>query len=179
MWIIFQWVLTMPRLDTWTRRPPEEANLFGPSFLCAISHEFLRDFTKDGRDGESLFLLIIALSFVLHRSSRERLPYSTVTSLYVWVQDNEDLLIGFASRAQNLTPYLKEAVLFGLATKTIAVGDSGNLRPGERHATFPKSFLDTTTAETTEIVDRSKFMGRWLAKSGSETSVAAALGVRP
>ncbi len=169
----------MARLDPWTRRPPEEANLFGPSFLCALSHEFLRDLTKDGREGASLFLLILALSTALHRSSRERLPYSTVTSLYAWVQENEDLLIGFASRAQNLTPYLKEAILFGLATKTITVDDAGNLRPGERRATFPKSFLDDTTAETKEIIDRSKFMGRWLAKSGSETSVAAALGVRP
>jgi hypothetical protein len=169
----------MPRLDIWTRRPPEEANLFGPSFLCALSHEFLRDFTKDGRDGASLFLLIIALSTALHRSCRERLPYSTVTSLYAWIQDNEDLLIGFASRAQNLTPYLKESVLFGFATKTITVDDEGNLRPGKRRATFPKSFLDDTTAETKEIIDRSKFMGSWFAKSGSETSIAAALGVRP
>ncbi|MFU0505351.1 three component ABC system middle component [Pseudaminobacter sp. NGMCC 1.201702] len=169
----------MPRLDIWARRPPEEANLFGPSFLCALSHEFLRDFIKDGRDGTSLFLLVIALSTVLHRSSRERLPYSTVTSLYAWVQDNEDLLIGFASRAQNLTPYLKEAVLFGLATKTVIINEAGNLRPGKHRATFPKSFLDDTTTETKEIIDRSKFMGRWLAKSGSETSVAAALGVRP
>jgi hypothetical protein len=115
----------------------------------------------------------------LHRSCRERLPYSTVTSLYAWIQDNEDLLIGFASRAQNLTPYLKESVLFGFATKTITVDDEGNLRPGKRRATFPKSFLDDTTAETKEIIDRSKFMGRWFAKSGSETSIAAALGVRP
>jgi hypothetical protein len=169
----------MTKLDIWTRRPVEEANLFGPSFLCALSYEYLKEFTKDHEEGSSIFLIILALATCLHRSTRERLPYSTVTPLYAWVQDNEDLLIGFASRAKNVGPFVKEALMFGLATQTLQTGVVARLLPGTKKATFSKSFLDETTPETKSIVERSRFMGRWLSKSGSETSIAAALGVRP
>lgn len=167
------------RLDSWTRRPIEEANLFGPAFLCALTYEFLKEFTKDHDEGASLFLVVIAMGTSLHRSTRERLPYSTLTPLYAWVQDNEDLLIGFSSRANNIGPFMKEATMFGLATQTLQTGKDANLLLGSKKASFPKSFIDETTPETKSIIDRSRFMGRWLSKSGSETSIAAAFGVRP
>lgn len=169
----------MEHLDRWARRPSEEANLFNPPFLCALTHEFLKEFSSHQKDGASIFMVIVALATSLHRSSRERLPYSTVTALYAWVQENEDLLIGFASRAKNIGPYVKEAIMFGLATQTLILGNGSHLLPGTTRAVFSKGFLAETTAETKAIVERSRFMGRWLAKSGSEISIAALLGVRP
>jgi Family of unknown function (DUF6521) len=169
----------MERLEQWTRRPIEEANLFNPPFICALIHEFLKEFSNDRKNGASIFLVIIALATSLHRASRERLPYSTVTPLYAWVQENEDLLIGFASRAKNIGPYVKEAIMFGIAAGTLELGDGSLLVLGTKKATFTKRFLDETTAEMRSIVERSRFIGRWLAKSGSEISIAAVLGVRP
>lgn len=169
----------MARLEKWQDRPIEEANLFNPAFLCALVHEFLKDYVKAQAGGAPMTVVVIAMTATLHRASRERLPNRTVTPLYAWLQDNEDLLIGFASRARNIVPYVKEGILFGLATETLAVGDGHNLLPGAKKATFPKSFIDTTTAEMRSIIDRAKFVGRWLSNSGSEMSVAAAWGVKP
>jgi hypothetical protein len=169
----------MRLLEQWAHRPSEEANLFGPSFLCALIYEFVKNFVSNEKEGATLFMTTIALTTSLHRSSRERLPYSTVTSLYAWVQENEDLLVGFAHRSMNVGPYIKEGVLFGLATKVLVADDASILGLGAQRAAFPKAFVDDTTPETRSIIERTRFMGRWFAKSGTQTSIAAALGVRP
>ena len=142
-------------------------------------HEYLKEFSKDNDEGSSIFLVTLALAIILHRASRDRLPYSTVTPMYAWVQQNEDLLVGFAQRAKNIGPYVREAAMFGLASMTLRSSVGWNLLPGEKKATFAKSFLEEATTEMRNIVDRSRFIGRWMAKSGSEVSIAAALGVRP
>lgn len=169
----------MGSLEKWHNRPIEEANLFNPAFMCALLHEFLKDYVKAQPDGAPMTVVVIAMTATLHRTSRERLPNRTVTPLYAWLQENENLLIGFASRAKNIAPYVKEAILFGIATETLTVGNGHNLLPGASKATFSKSFVDTTTSEMKSIIDRAKFMGRWLSNSGSEISVTAAWGVKP
>ncbi len=169
----------MVMLEKWQDRPIEEANLFNPAFLCMLIHEFLKDYAKSQAGGAPLTIIVIAITTTLHRASREKLPNRTVTSLYAWLQDNEHLLVGFASRAKNIVPYVKEAILFGMGTNVLATGDGHSLLPGSSKATFPKSFVDTTTAEMKAIIDRTKFMGRWLSGSGSEISVVAAWGVKP
>jgi Family of unknown function (DUF6521) len=168
--------VAMASLEKWQDRPIEEANLFNPAFLCAL---VLRDYRKAQVDGAPMTVVVIAMTATLHRASRERLPNRTVTSLYEWLLDNEDVLIGFANRAKNIVPYIKEAILFGMATETLAVGGGHNLLLGAKKATFPKPFVDTTTAEMKAIIDRAKFMGRWLSNSGSESSVVSAWGVKP
>ena len=169
----------MARLDPWERRPTEEANLFNPAFLCALVYEFLKEFTKTNTNVAPITITVIALSTSLHRASRERLPHSTISPLYSWLQVNEDLLIDFATRSKNISPYAKEAILFGVASKAIQLGEGHCLFPGTAKANFPKSFLDETTAETKAIVDRIKFLARWFSKSGSEISILAAWGVKP
>ncbi|MDF2374483.1 MAG: DUF6521 family protein, partial [Rhizobiaceae bacterium] len=121
----------------------------------------------------------LGLSVVLHGPTRNSLPYSTVTSLYEWLQDNEDVLIGLTARVRGLRPYFKEALRFGLRKNTLVLNDGHNLEVGHFKAHFPASFVRDTTAETREIIDRNKFMARWFAKSGSEASVIAAWGLRP
>lgn len=169
----------MVRLERWQDRPIEEANLFNPAFLCALINEFLKDYQKVHSSGAPTTVIVIAMAATLHRASRERLPNRTVTPLYAWLQENEDLLVGFAIRAKNIVPYVKEAIIFGMATETLEAGDGHNLLIGSKRVTFPKSFIDTTTTEMKEIIDRAKFMGRWLSNSGSEISITAAWGIKP
>jgi Family of unknown function (DUF6521) len=169
----------MVRLERWQDRPIEEANLFNPAFLCVLINEFLKDYQKLHAGGAPITVVVIAMATTLHRTSRERLPNRTVTPLYAWLQENEDLLVGFASRAKNIVPYVKEAIIFGMATETLDAGNGHNILLGSKKATFPKSFIDTTTTEMKAIIDRAKFMGRWLSNSGSEISITAAWGIKP
>jgi len=167
------------RLEPWIRRPSEEANLFNPAFLCGLTYEFVKDYAKEQEAGAPLMLIAIALTACLHRGSRERLPHSTVSALYGWLQESEDLLVGFSDRARNVVPYVKQAIMFGMSLDVLAVGEGHRFILGAKRATFPKGFLEDTTPETKEIIERSKFLGRWFAKSGSEVSIAAAWGVKP
>lgn len=167
------------RPEAWDRRPVEEANLFNPPFLCSLTFEFAKNYIAGRHESAPLTLVVVGLAASLHPASRERLPYSTITSLYEWLQQNEDLLIGFSTRAKNISPHIKEAVLFGLSAEALTIGPGHGLRPHVLKAGFPKSFLDSTTKETKSIIERTKFMGRWLSKSGSEVSIAAAWGISP
>lgn len=166
-------------LDVWNKRPPEEANLFNPAFLGSLLHELAKEYAKHKGSGVPLTFASLTLSVVLHGPTRSRLPYSTVTSLYEWLQDNEDILIGLAPRIRGVCPYLKEALLFGLQKRSLSLIDGHNINIGDVKAHFPASFERETSSETKEIVYRNKFMARWFAKSGSEPSIIAAWGLRP
>ena len=162
----------------WARRPVEEANLFNPAFLCGLTYEFTKAYSKEIKAGAPLMLVVIALTASLHSQSRERLPHSTVGYLYGWLQEHESLLVEFAERARNLTPYIKQAIMFGIAAGALEI-NGHHLTLGRAKASFTKSLLDDLTHETRNIIDSSKFLGRWFAKSGSEVSIAAAWGVKP
>lgn len=169
----------MPRLAPWERRAPEESRLFNPAFLGSLAYEFVKAYGSKQSGSAPITLVAVALAISLHGGSRRRLPYSIVSSLYEWLQGNEDLLVGFPDRLTGLMPYFREATMFGMAHEVMQIADGHHLCLGPKKAHFPKSFIDDTTAETRDIIDRTKFIGRWFAKSGSESSILAAWGVRP
>lgn len=166
-------------IQHWNQRPTEEANLFNPAFLAALVYEFVKAYEPEEDGGSSVFLVLLALAMTLHGNTRDRLPATTGSNLYNWVMDNQDLQIGFAERAQNLWPYVREALLFGVAHQRLNVGGGHNLTLGKQKATFTKSFLDEATYEVRGIVESCRLLGRWFTKSGSESAIAAALGVKP
>ena len=160
------------------QRAPEEAFLFNPAFLGSLSYEFVKTYSKE-KGSAPATLLGIGLSAALHKKTRSRLPYSTVSSLYGWLQENEDLLVGFARRTAGLVPYVKRALLFTMARQALVLSGGQSLRQGAQRASFSTSFLESSTYETRDIVERVRFLARWFAKSGSEVSIMAAWGVKP
>lgn len=168
----------MANFPGWLKRPTEEANHFNPAFICSLTYDFIKEYNKTHPNGSPIMLVVLGLASSLHRQTRLRLPYSTITSMYEWMQDNEDLLVGFGGRAKNVTPYIKEAMMFGTAYGCL-YSDKGRLKTGQLRASFPQKFIDDTTSETKDIIDRAKFMARWCAKSGSEVSILAAWGIKP
>lgn len=169
----------MPDLRAWHSRAPEEARLFNPAFLGSLSYEFVKAYGSKQDGLAPISLAAVALAISLHETSRRRLPRSTVTSLYEWLQKNEDLLIEFPARTRGLVPYIQEAVMFTIAHNAIAIGEGHRLQLGSNKVYFPAKFLKETTEETRDIVVRTKFIGLWFAKSGSESSILAAWRVRP
>lgn len=165
-------------LEPWHKRPLEEASLFNPAFLGSLIYEFSKETYKHKSNGAPLTYVPISLAIALHSKTRSRLPYSTVTSLFEWIQENEDLLIGFSNRVNWLRPYWQEAIRFGLMRNTLSLADGHALFAGEMKAHFPAKFILETSLETKEIIDRTKFLARWFAKSGSESTVIAAWGIR-
>lgn len=166
-------------LECWEQRPPEEANLFNPAFLGALVFEFVKEYEKSKPEGVPITFVLIALTVVLHNRTRSKLPSSMVSSLYSWMQEHEPTLIGFADRVSGLLPYLREALLFSLQHNTLRFGEGHLVLRGDKTAHFPSAFLRETTPEIKDTVNQTKFMARWFAKSGSESSILACWGVRP
>lgn len=169
----------MTRLDLWEQRPAEEANLFNPAFIGSLIYEFTKAFQSGKTEGVPITFIPVALAITLHRQTRMRLPSSSVTSLYEWVQNNEDILIGFNDRIDGLLPYIREAVRFALGQRTVCFGEEHLLQLADTRAHFSAAFIRETTPEVSEIVNKSKFLARWFLKSGSESSILACWGVRP
>ena len=166
-------------LDFWKLRPEEETNLFNPAFIGSLIYELTKEFQKGKADGVPLTYVPIALGISLHRPTRERLPYSTITSLYKWVQDNEDLLIGFHERVTGLLPYIREAIRFAMQQQAIRFGEGHFVQIGEAKVHFPAPFLKSTTCEVSDVIKRTQFIARWFLNSGSEASILACWGMRP
>lgn len=169
----------MTALEAWDQRPAEEANLFNPAFLGSLVYEFVKSFQKARPEGVPLTYLPLALAISLHRPTRVRLPSRTVTSLYEWVQDNEDILVGFHNRALGLLPYVRESLLFSIHNETIQFGGSHLVQLGRNKAHFTSAFMEHTTNDVVETVKRTQFLARWLLTSGSESSILSCWGIRP
>lgn len=169
----------MHERKVWSKRSPEKANLFNPAFCGSLIYEFVKVYEKERKNGVPITFIPLALSMVLHAKTRKRLPGSSVSSFFEWIQNNEDLLIGFDMRTANLMPYIKEALRFLLQRRSIKIGDGHFIKLGETKSHFTAPFIRETTPEVEEIVKQIKFMSRWMVKSGSEVSILSSLGVRP
>jgi hypothetical protein len=165
----------MLRVKPWKKRPTEEANLFNPAFVGSLIFEFSKAYSKHQVNGTPVTFVPLALSVVLHKPTRVRLPGSTVTSLYDWLLKNEVVLIGLSDRARNITPISKEALRFLMMHNCIDFSEGHNVIPGTKKAHFPTAFLNETTSEMKNIVEKTKFLARWFAKSGSENSTLASV----
>ena len=169
----------MSVLDPWEKRPTEEANLFNPAFVGSLIYEFVKTYERSKSEGVPLTYIPLALAISLHRPTRLRLPSRTVTSLYEWVQNNEDVLVGLHNRVTGLLPYVREAIQFSMYKRTLQMGQGHFLQLGDTKAHFPSNYLSEATPDVAEAIKRTQFLARWFVKSGSEPSILACWGVRP
>lgn len=165
----------MKTLMPWDERVQEEAHLFNPAFCSSLTYEFVKSFTKaTGQSSIDLPLVFCALPISLHFETRRKLPSSTLTSVYTWLQDHQDVLVGFAKRVQNVTPYIKEGISFGCARGTLVFDESGLLALGKKRSGFPQKFLEEATLEFRDVVKRTQFLGRWFAGGGATATILSA-----
>lgn len=168
----------MKTLEAWEDRPTEEAALFNPAFCGALSYEFLKSYTvASARADADLPLVFCALPVCLHFETRQRLPSSTRTSVYTWLQREPSVLVGFSERARDIAPYLKQAISFGVSRATFSFADNGAIALGAKKATFTPGFLQDATLEVREIVMSARMLGRWFAGAGTTATILASWGI--
>lgn len=166
-------------LEKWEKRLPEEANLFNPAFMGSLAYEFVKEFQKTKLEGAPLTYLPITLAVALHKPTRLRMPSSTITSMFEWVQENEDILIGLSDRVNGLLPYIREAITFSIKQNSLKFGEGHFLITDNHKAHFSAPFKREATQEVLEAIDKTKFVARWFLKSGSESSILACWGIKP
>lgn len=161
----------------WHDRPFDVSNLLNPAFGGMILRKAVDGYYKVADQGMPFELTVLPLSLVLHQDTRERLP-TISTTMQGWLQDNRDLMIGFAKRTRELVPFMRESLIFSTVRRTLELDSTGAIVPGTVKlrgvTTYPKK-----SDEIAQIFSKSEFLGRWLAVAGSSTTVYAMLGIKP
>lgn len=165
-------------MRSWSERPLEEASLLNPAFCSAVLTSTVDDYIEATPAGMPFVLAFLVLPVVLHKQTRGALPNNIRTSLAAWMENNPNARVGLVERIRSLTPYTREALLFGAARRSIAFSDSGRIVLNGGFSGLRK-FLRTTTDETRACIDKARFLGRWFAGGGTEQTVLSLWGVRP
>lgn len=163
----------------WKNRPREESYTFNPAFLSSLMCDFVREFCKAKGEACPITYIYLFPALSLHRQTRNRLPRRTVTSLYEWIQENEDVLVDLPRRCRALLPLLRDGAKFALHQQVLEFGEEHRMVIGSQKGHFTPGFLGTVSSDVNEAVAATRFLAKWFAKSGSETSVLSGWGVRP
>ncbi|MGD2132624.1 MAG: DUF6521 family protein [Maricaulaceae bacterium] len=159
----------------WPKRTPEEAHLFNPAFCGALVFEFVKSYIDaSGKPGADIPLPFVALPIFLHKETRRQLPTTVRTSIYTWLQRHPEVLVGYAARATDLAPAIREAILFGFARETFKLTDSGQLAIGAKRASLTPKFLEASTTEVNGIAVAARLVGRLFAAAGSTPTLLSA-----
>lgn len=160
----------------WEKRPVEVANLFNPAFCSLLLREAIIDYQKEKNQGMPYALAFLILPVILHKPTREALPRSIVTKLFVWLQNHPEVRVEFAEHTRKLLPYTKEALIFGMREWIIDVNDEGNLIPYERKLGIA---LWEQGSEPYVCIQKAQLLGRLLALSGEVQTIFTIWGIQP
>jgi hypothetical protein len=166
-------------MDAWTERATEEARLFNPAFCAMLIGKVCHEYSKKGSGHLAYPLSFLVLPIVLHPRTREALPHSTVTSLLSWTHEHRADLASFGDHARTLTPYTREAIMFGLANGILLLDETGGLRTGSAYQNPTEKKTEDFTSEVKDCLSRAGFVGRWFSGAGTPATIFSALGVTP
>lgn len=166
-------------LRQWDSRTNEEARLFNPSFCATLLAEAAADHQRRNRQPLPFPLAFLVLPVVLHRTTREALPSTTVTALLPWIERNRETLAGFPTRVASMRDVTREAIVFGLRHGVLDITEPADLTVGPHRKTATPRRTPLFTDEVRACLDRAAFVGRWFAAAGTTATIYASLGVSP
>ena len=162
----------------WSERPTDVANLLNPAFVGATIRSAVVTYEQAKDKGMPFEFVFLVLPIVLHEPTRARLPRSSKTMMQTWLQENRDVLMGFPTRAKDLVPFGREAILFASRRELLVVGSGGHVSSGKRTLAGVAKYVKDRQ-EVSEIFKKAALVGSWLASAGAPTTVFAMLGIRP
>jgi hypothetical protein len=160
----------------WEDRPIEVAHLLNPAFCGEVLRCAVQKYNEFARWLFPYPLSFLVLPIVLHRQTRESISLTTREQLHVWLQEHQDVRVGFAERAGRLVPFTKEALTFLLQVGTITVDDAAGLKltRGAR-----RRWDITREDEASDCFRKAEIVGRWFARAGSPANIYTMWGVKP
>lgn len=164
-------------MKEWANRSPEIAALLNPAFCGFLLWTGLDEYTKNFDEGAPYAFPFVMLPLVLHKPTREIFPRSSRTAFSAWITNADTAIakIGFAERAKNMAPYVKEALAFTMQNNSIYATEAGRLKiSNPARKSFPNA-----TQETNDCIRASVMCGKWFSLVGDFKTAMALLGVKP
>lgn len=165
-------------MSLWTSRPSEERTLLNPSFCSCLLWQAAVGYRSTSQEPLSFELSFLVFPIVLHRTTRDSLPTTIRTSLAVWIDDNPLARSRVADRSRMLVKFTKEAMMFG-GLHGLLQFQAGAVVANPKWKKLITAELKDSTDEVRSCMKRAEFVGKWLANSGSSSTVMAIFGVRP
>lgn len=164
-------------MKEWADRPPEIASLLNPAFCGLLISTALDAYTKNINKGAPYAFPFVMLPLVLHKPTRQAFPRSSRTAFSSWITSKNTAIakVGFAERAKNLAPYVKEALIFSMQNDSIYVTKSGLLKTSNP---TPKSYPNATN-DVNECIRAAVMCGKWFSMIGDFKTAMTLLGVKP
>ena len=156
----------------WRSRSTEERALLNPAFCGELLHVAAAEY---GDPGLPFPLSFFVLPLVLHKKTRAALPGTIRTSIPTWLQRNPDVKIGFDQRMTNTAAITREAVAFLLTHGRMRIAGGGALQSEGSM----KHDHDPGSDEIKDCIMKARFLGRWLRRAGTASTVYALFGIRP
>ncbi|MGG5787944.1 three component ABC system middle component [Bacillus pretiosus] len=163
-------------MNLWNQRPTEVENLLNHAFLGRIIRSFVQAYYNERKEAIPYELLFIFLPLVLQEYYRNALPKTTKTSMHIWLQNNPQMKMGFANKNKDLTPFVRETIIFLMNRGLLAMELDGKIKLGNKG--FKRKKLINTT-EVEECIKKAKFIGKWFAKTGTTNTIFVIWGIRP
>lgn len=161
-------------MKSWFERSPEVSYLLNPAFCARILYGSIVSYKKECQRDFPFVLSYLVLPIVLHKETRQRIK--TVTHMQVWLQKNQELLIGYAKRTKSLVPITSESIEFLLQNTTASFnGDNIVIT----HPLKPSKLKSISDEEMIECFHKAEAVGKWFARNGTVENIYQSWGVRP
>ncbi len=171
-------------MKAWEDRTIEERNLLNPAF-CAVILWFLAkgynteaNALSEPQNQMPITLAFVGSSFVLRGQTRRVLPTTTRTSLPGWVTDHPLQRSAVAKGVEVLRPFVREAIMVGTQQGLLDLAGGPTLIADINAKRRINKYLQQATHDVQECASRAEFVGRWLAKSGTPSTVLSLLGMQ-
>jgi len=161
-------------MKEWNKRPKEIASNFNPAFCGELMYYVLEEYEKVSNKGLPLLLLPLILPIILHKGTRDTIG-SSRTRMSVWLHQNPEVKINFASRVDNLLEVTLETYAFLIYYNVIEVEDGGLILKNK----LIKRKKIELHEETKACIDKAKIIGRWFAKNSDVATIYFMWGVKP
>jgi hypothetical protein len=161
----------------WADRPPEEARNLNPAFCAELVARTVGEFHKGRQTPLSIAIAFLVLPLTLHKPMRDALPGRANTAFGTWVAANGPLLAELPGRVIRLRPISREALLFAIRYRLLAIHDGG-LVPGDKPVRLAYR-PSPSTDDVGETRTAAGLLGRWFAGQAAEGLIMQGLGVAP
>jgi len=161
-------------IPPWDKRPIEVATILNPAFCGVLLIDALNSYCEHNEKiGMPYPLAFLILPMILHRGTRDILPnHKSGKTLADWFENiwlANYIHPEFVQRTRYLVPYTKEAIIFSMSQRFITF-DQINLHPTEKKYLHANLSWEKNS-ETSKYRKNAKFLGSWLAETGSPARV--------
>lgn len=162
-------------MKRWDQRPFEVRNLFNPAFCGLVLFRALQGYEEENPDGMPFSVALLVLPLCLQKDSRQVIAESPRSYLLKTVENNPQMLVGFADRTRDMMPFAFEA--FGLLMERgcFVVSPDGRLKtvPGQVRKSV------TGTSESISCQRVARIIGKEFARIADRVTVYTTFGIRP